>query len=141
VVNAHPRSRRQPRNEGAEALLQQRLRPAWSAKPRRFRDPRGERDVGAQQAADANGVMVDDSQVLASFQDAMVVVGGWVPDLLPTGAIAPHVTSIDVDLVFDAASVVTAETQRRSNCCSTPIDRAGSARDAEVCNFAGLSVT
>jgi hypothetical protein len=50
-------------------------------------------------------VLVDVGQVLASFRDAMVVVGGWVPDLLFPGAEPEHVGSLDVDLALDAAKL------------------------------------
>jgi hypothetical protein len=40
--------------------------------------------------------------VLAQFADCMVVVGGWIPDLLLPDADEPHVGSIDVDLALDA---------------------------------------
>jgi hypothetical protein len=41
---------------------------------------------------------MDIGQVLASFRDCLVVVGGWVPDLLISGAEEAHVGSIDVDI-------------------------------------------
>jgi hypothetical protein len=50
-------------------------------------------------------VLVDVGQVLASFGDAFVVVGGWVPDLLLPAATPPHIGSIDVDLALDAAKL------------------------------------
>ena len=40
--------------------------------------------------------------MLASFQDCLVLVGGWVPDLLLPGVEEPHVGSIDVDWALDA---------------------------------------
>lgn len=46
----------------------------------------------------ARRVLVDVGQVLASFVDCLVVVGGWTPDLLLPDADERHVGSIDVDL-------------------------------------------
>jgi hypothetical protein len=43
--------------------------------------------------------------VLASFVDCLVIVGGWVPDLLLPDETDPHVGSIDVDLALDAAKL------------------------------------
>ena len=43
--------------------------------------------------------------MLASFSDCLVVVGGWVPDLLLTDAEEPHIGSIDVDLALDVAKL------------------------------------
>jgi predicted nucleotidyltransferase len=48
---------------------------------------------------------MDLGQVLAAFEDCLVVVGGWVPDLLLANPDEPHVGSIDVDLALDAAKL------------------------------------
>jgi len=66
-------------------------------------EPRFEGDYTARQVQAARRVLVDVGQVLASFRDAMVVIGGWVPDLLLPGATPEHIGSIDVDLALDAA--------------------------------------
>ena len=50
-------------------------------------------------------MLVDIGQVLASFDDAVVVVGGWVPDLLLPDTVPSHIGSIDVDLALDAAKL------------------------------------
>jgi hypothetical protein len=64
---------------------------------------RREVDYTSRQVEAARRVLVDVGQVLAAFRDAMVLVGGWVPDLLLPHASNPHVGSIDVDLALDAA--------------------------------------
>ncbi|MCX6924241.1 MAG: hypothetical protein NT154_13670 [Verrucomicrobia bacterium] len=46
-------------------------------------------------------MLIDLGQVLAAFEDCLVVVGRWVPDLLLKNADEPHVGSIDVDLALD----------------------------------------
>jgi len=53
----------------------------------------------------ARRVLIDVGQVLAAFHDAIVVVGGWVPDLLFPHAEPKHIGSIDVDLALDAAKL------------------------------------
>jgi Nucleotidyl transferase AbiEii toxin, Type IV TA system len=68
-------------------------------------EPRYEGDYTHRQVEAARRVLVDVSQVLASFRDAIVVVGGWVPDLILPGAEPEHVGSIDVDLALDAAKL------------------------------------
>lgn len=68
-------------------------------------EARYEGDYSERQVAAARRVLVEVGQVLASFRDAMVVVGGWVPDLLLPNAQAGHVGSIDVDLALDAAKL------------------------------------
>lgn len=45
-------------------------------------EPRSEREYGKRQAEAARRVLIDVGQVLASFSDCIVVVGGWTPDLL-----------------------------------------------------------
>jgi hypothetical protein len=66
-------------------------------------EPRSEADYSERQTKAARRVLVDVGQVLASFADCIVVVGGWTPDLLLPDADEPHVGSIDVDLALDAA--------------------------------------
>ena len=66
-------------------------------------EPRHEGDYTDRQVGAARRVLVDVGQVLASFGDAIVVVGGWVPDLLLPAAAQKHIGSIDVDLALDAA--------------------------------------
>ena len=68
-------------------------------------EPRYEADYSDRQIAAAHRVLVDVGQVLASFRDAIVVVGGWVPDLLFPSAEPKHIGSIDVDLALDAAQL------------------------------------
>lgn len=68
-------------------------------------EPRHEGDYTDRQVDAARRVLVDVGQVLASFGDAIVVVGGWVPDLLLPAAASEHIGSIDVDLALDAAKL------------------------------------
>ena len=65
-------------------------------------EPRQRDDYSPRQVEAARRVLVDLGQVLAAFVDCLVVVGGWVPDLLLEQAEEPHVGSIDVDLALDA---------------------------------------
>jgi hypothetical protein len=68
-------------------------------------EPRSEADYNPRQIEAARRVLVDVGQVLASFADCLVVVGGWAPDLLLPNADEPHVGSIDVDIAIDAAKL------------------------------------
>ena len=68
-------------------------------------EPRNEADYSERQTVAARRVLVDVGQVLASFGDCLVVVGGWTPDLLLPNADEPHIGSIDVDLALDAAKL------------------------------------
>jgi predicted nucleotidyltransferase len=65
-------------------------------------EPRHQSEYDSRQVEAARRVLIDLGQVLASFQDCLVVVGGWVPDLLILNAEEAHVGSIDVDLALDA---------------------------------------
>ncbi|MBI2924617.1 MAG: nucleotidyl transferase AbiEii/AbiGii toxin family protein [Verrucomicrobia bacterium] len=68
-------------------------------------EPRHREDYSPRQIEAARRVLVDVGQVLASFADCLVVIGGWVPDLLLPDAEEPHIGSIDVDLALDAAKL------------------------------------
>jgi hypothetical protein len=65
-------------------------------------EPRQREDYSERQVDAARRVLIDVGQVLASFADCMVVIGGWVPDLLLPEAAEPHVGSIDVDFALNA---------------------------------------
>lgn len=65
-------------------------------------EPRQREDYSQRQVGAAHRVLVDLGQVLASFKDCLVVVGGWTPDLLLPDADPQHIGSIDVDLALDA---------------------------------------
>jgi predicted nucleotidyltransferase len=65
-------------------------------------EPRRQNEYESRQVEAARRVLIDLGQVLAAFHDCLVVVGGWVPDLLISGTEESHVGSIDVDLALDA---------------------------------------
>lgn len=67
------------------------------------KEPRTQADYGGRATAAARRVLVDLGQVLGSyFKESIVVVGGWVPELLLRDAEEPHIGSVDVDLALDA---------------------------------------
>lgn len=68
-------------------------------------EPRYESEYSPRQTEAAHRVLLDLGQVLAAFEDCVVVVGGWVPDLLLKNADEPHIGSIDVDLALDAVKL------------------------------------
>ena len=68
-------------------------------------EPRHEADYSQRQTMAARRVLIDVGQVLASFVDCLVVVGGWTPDLLLPDADEPHIGSIDVDLALNASKL------------------------------------
>lgn len=68
-------------------------------------EPRYEDDYEPRQVAAAKRVIVDVMQVLASYEDCLVLVGGWVPDLVIGGTEEAHVGSIDVDLALDVSKL------------------------------------
>ena len=68
-------------------------------------EPRSEAEYSTRQTEAARRVLVDLGQVLASFLDCFVVVGGWVPDLLLAHTGEQHIGSVDVDLALDAAKL------------------------------------
>lgn len=64
-------------------------------------EPRFEDDYQPRQVAAARRVIIDVMQVLAAFKDCLVLVGGWLPDLVIGYADESHIGSIDVDLALD----------------------------------------
>ena len=58
--------------------------------------PRKAHEYDDRQTEAAKRVLMDLGQILAAFSDSLVVVGGWVPDLLIEGAEERHVGSIDI---------------------------------------------
>lgn len=68
-------------------------------------EPRQSADYGDRQTEAARRVLIDLGQILASYADCLVVVGGWVPDLLLPSAEEPHIGSIDIDLALDATKL------------------------------------
>ena len=48
-------------------------------------DPRHHEEYDSRQVEAAHRVLIDIGQVLGSFRDCLVVVGGWVPDLFQKG--------------------------------------------------------
>ena len=65
-------------------------------------EPRTKHDYGDRQIKAAHRVLIDLGQVLGSFfTDSIVIIGGWVPELLLPDSEEPHVGSIDVDLALD----------------------------------------
>ena len=68
-------------------------------------EPRHEKEYSPRQTEAARRVLIDLGQVLAQFKDCLVLVGGWVPDLLLKDAEESHIGSIDVDLALDAAKL------------------------------------
>lgn len=70
-----------------------------------FDEPRHEDDYEPRQVAAAKRVIVDVMQVLAAFEDCLVLVGGWVPDLVIGETDEGHVGSIDVDLALDVTKL------------------------------------
>ncbi len=68
-------------------------------------EPRQREDYSPRQIQAARRVLVDIGQVLASFTDTIVLVGGWVPDLLLPEAEERHIGSIDVDFALDVAKL------------------------------------
>ena len=58
-------------------------------------------DYPPREVEAARRVMTELWQVLGEYRDAMVLIGGWVPELLLPGAIPPHTGSLDVDVLLD----------------------------------------
>lgn len=64
-------------------------------------EPRYEEDYSPRHTEAAKRALVDVMQVLASYRESIVLVGGWVPELQIANPSEPHIGSIDVDLALD----------------------------------------
>ena len=53
----------------------------------------------------ARSVLLEVIRILGEYQDDIVVIGGWVPELLLINADEKHVGSIDVDLALNHQSI------------------------------------
>ena len=60
-------------------------------------------DYPAPAVAAARSVMLELVRLLGEYRDDMVIIGGWVPELLLPGAETKHVGSTDVDASSSSA--------------------------------------
>jgi hypothetical protein len=51
--------------------------------------------------AAARAVLIELTHLLQDYRDNIILIGGWVPELLTNGGLPPHVGSMDVDLALD----------------------------------------
>jgi len=58
-------------------------------------------DYSADAVAAARAVMLELVRLLGEYRDEIVIVGGWVPELLLPLARPGHIGSTDVDLALD----------------------------------------
>ncbi len=62
-------------------------------------------DYTAEAVEAARSVLLELSHLLGEYQESMVIVGGWVPQLLLSQAPRQHVGSFDVDVALDHRSL------------------------------------
>ena len=58
-------------------------------------------DYSADAVEAAHSVLLELVRLLGEYQDAVVIVGGWVPELLISQSPHQHVGSLDVDIALD----------------------------------------
>jgi hypothetical protein len=58
-------------------------------------------DYTAEAVEAAHSVMLELTRLLGEYQEGIVIVGGWVPELLLSGAGHLHTGSLDVDLALN----------------------------------------
>lgn len=59
------------------------------------------RDYTAEAVAAAKSVLIELVHLLGEYRDSIVLIGGWVPELLIPQQARPHVGSIDIDLALN----------------------------------------
>jgi hypothetical protein len=62
-------------------------------------------DYSANEVQAARAVMLELYRLLGEYRGHLVVIGGWVPDLLIPAGAEPHVGSLDVDLAVNHRSI------------------------------------
>lgn len=62
-------------------------------------------DYSAEIVSAARSVLLELAHLLGEYRENIVVVGGWVPELLFAESSDPHVGSVDVDLALDHRSL------------------------------------
>ncbi len=68
--------------------------------------PRADYNVDAIEAA--RQVMLEVARVLGEYADSIVIVGGWVPELLLAASGAKHIGSNDVDIALNHRKITEA---------------------------------
>jgi hypothetical protein len=74
-----------------------------------MKDPRHALDYDDRGARAVRSVLLELGQVLGTYRDRFVVIGGAVPWILLPDADPPHVGTLDVDLSLDAEALVEQE--------------------------------
>ena len=59
------------------------------------------RDYTAEAIEAARSVLIELMHLLGKYREHIVLIGGWVPDILFSKEGAPHVGSMDVDLALN----------------------------------------
>ena len=59
------------------------------------------RDYTAEAVEAAKSVLIELTHLLGEYRDNIVLIGGWVPELLIPQKPRPHVGSIDIDLALN----------------------------------------
>ncbi len=59
------------------------------------------RDYSEEAVEAARSVMIELIHLLGEYREEIVLIGGWVPDLLFPGVDPPHTGSLDIDLALD----------------------------------------
>ncbi len=59
------------------------------------------RDYRAEAVFAAKSVLIELAHLLGEYRDEIVLVGGWVPELLLGEQVPPHTGSMDIDLALD----------------------------------------
>jgi len=58
------------------------------------------RDYRVEAVFAAKSVLIELAHLLGEYRDEIVLVGGWVPELLLGEQVPPHTGSMDIDLAW-----------------------------------------
>ncbi|MFH1080802.1 MAG: hypothetical protein V1766_11205 [Pseudomonadota bacterium] len=63
------------------------------------------RDYTAEAVEAAKSVLIELTHLLGEYRDSIVLIGGWVPELLIPQEPRPHVRSMDIDLALNHVKI------------------------------------
>jgi hypothetical protein len=63
------------------------------------------RDYTAEVVEAAKSVLIELTHLLGEYRDSIVLIGGWVPELLIPQEPRPHVGSMDIDLALNHVNI------------------------------------
>ncbi len=59
------------------------------------------RDYGFDEVSAAKSILIEVMHILGAYREQLILIGGWVPELLFPKSLIPHIGSTDVDILLN----------------------------------------